>query len=346
MCPARADTPANAPPSITITIDDTAVRRLIALIDARDSSGASVDAWLALPASREMVKVGEAEGTLTEAQLRTNLIAVITGAAAETSQPKGSMGRLLLTPLSDYKKLLDDLDAHKSEWAARAAARDALYAPFGVKINQTVYLHIGGDWDAINRDGAIYVNMAFFHDYYRPSWQGIDSLIAHETFHAVQNQAYGNPEQSDTADHAFLSALSKIQREGTARLVETDADPGPYAPGTYGFYFRAVNAEALRSFPQAMGLLQPLYDACYPNFLPDKFNSSVGQGLDSGGPYYVIGNGMAAAIEKYEGRPILIQTVRDGPLGFFRQYNAVTTWHPELPRIAPDVMRQIYALRL
>jgi hypothetical protein len=344
---AWAQTPAPvpaAPPAITITLDDMAVRRLIDLIDAHDSSPASIDAWLALPASREMLKVGLSEGTLTETQLRTNLIAVITGTATDATQPRGSMGRLLLSPLADYKMMLADLETHRAEWTQRAAARAALYAPPGTKVAQTVYLHVGGDWDAINRDGAIYINMAFFHDYYRPSWQGIDSLMAHETFHAVQNQAYGNPEQNDTADHAFLSALSKIQREGTARLVETEADPGPYSPVTYGFYFRALDYETLRAFPDAILLLTPLTSACYPHFDRDKYGDAVGQGLDSGGPYYIIGHGMASAIEKYEGRAALIRTVREGPVSFFRTYNAITAWHPDLPRVPADTMQRVYQL--
>lgn len=336
--------PANPPLPITITIDDTAVSRLIQLIDAHDDSSESIDAWMALPANQELLKVGAAENDLTPDQLRANVKAVIEGKATDATQPRYSMGRVLLEPVDDYRKLLDELHAHEAEWIARCEARDALYAPAGAHITQTVYLHVGGDWDAINRDGAIFINMAYFHDYYRPSWDGIDAIISHETFHAVQNQVYGNPEQTDTSDEAFLTALSKIQREGTARLVEVDADPGPYQPYTYGFFFRAVDEETLRAFPTDIALLQPLYDACYPNLDMDKYEAQVGSGLNNGGSYYDIGEGIAQAILTYDHSGGLIDTVKGGPLVFFNHYMKLTRRHKELPRLPADVENAIHRL--
>lgn len=338
--PASAqDSSSDAPatPSITITIDDTAVSRLIQLIDAHDDSQASIDAWLALPANQELLKVGAEENDLTPAQLRANVTAVIDGKATDATQPRYSMGRMLLEPVDEYQKMLDELHAHEAEWLARCEARDDLFAPPGTHITQTVYLEVGGDWDAINRDGAIFINMAYFHDYYRPSWDGIDAIISHETFHAVQNQVFGNPEQTDTPDDAFLTALSKIQREGTARLVELDADPGPYQPYTYGFFFRAVDQENLRAFPADIALLQTLYDACYPKLDPDKYASAVGSGLNSGGPYYDIGEGIAQAILTYDHQSGLIDTVKGGPLVFFSRYIQLARRHKELPTLPPDV---------
>lgn len=339
--PARAqgDTSDNstAAPQVSITIDDTAVSRLIQLIDSHDDSDASISAWMALPANQELLTIGAAENTLTPDQLRENVKAVIDGKATETSQPRYSMGRVLLDPVDDYRKMLADLHAHEAEWLARCEARDELYAPSGTHINQTVYLEVGGDWDAINSHGAIVINMAYFHDYYRPSWDGLDAIISHETFHAIQNQVYGNPEETDTSDHAFLTALSKIQREGTARLIEVDADPGPYQPYTYGFYFRAVDQESLRAFPTDIALLDPLYSACYPDLDMDKYGETVTTGLNSGGPYYDVGEGMAQAILTYEHRSGLIDTVKGGPLVFFSRYIRLSHKHKDLPALSKNV---------
>ncbi len=329
---------ADGPPSITITIDDTAVSSLISLIDKHDDSEASIAAWMKLPANLELLKVGSDEADLLPQELHDNVKAVIDGVATERTQPRQSMGRVLLSPLSDYKQMLADLHAHAHEWLTRCANRDAMYCPDGITVNQTVYLHVGGDWDAINKDGSIFVNMAFFHDYFRPSWEGIDSIISHETFHAIQNKAFGNPEESDSGQSAFLTALSKIQREGMARLVENDADETGYQAYTYGFYFRAVNAEALRNFSKVIRELEPLHASCFPVFTPDKFKLLVQQGLNSGGDYYTIGYGIARAIEQFSGRTELIRTVRAGPLGFFGDYLRLTFTHPDLPKLPTGVL--------
>jgi hypothetical protein len=331
-------------PSVTITIDDTAVSRLIQLIDAKDDSDASIDSWMALPANQELLKVGAAENDLTPEELRANVKAVIDGTATDQSQPRYSMSRVLLEPLDEYRKMLDDLHAHESEWLALCEARDTQFAPPGTHINQTVYLHVGGDWDAINRDGAIFINMAYFHDYYKPSWSGLDAIIAHETFHAVQNQVFGNPESQDTSDEAFITALSKIQREGTARFIEVDTDPGSYAPYTYGFFFRAVDNETLRNFPQDIPLLDTLYAACYPTLDKPKYADAVGAGLNNGGPYYDIGEGMVEAIYTYDHQNGLIDTVKKGPIAFFSRYIHLTDKHSELPKLPADVASAVHSL--
>ncbi len=342
---AKAEATPLAPASVTITIDDTVVTRLLTLIGKRDDSAKSIDAWIDLPGNAEMLKVGALEGQLTRAQLRANVKAVIDGAATNASQPPSSFGRVLLPSPADTRAMLAELHARAQEWLTRTANRDAAYAPAGLRVSQTVYLHLGGDWDALNRDGAIYVDMAYFHDYFTPSWFGLDLLLAHETFHAVQNAAFGNPESTGTSDEAFFTAISKIQREGTSRLVEVEADPSGYTPGTYGFYFRAVDTESLREFAASVGLLGELSAACYPKLNSANYTDAVSQGLSNGGVYYTIGEGIAVAIERYAGHARLVQTVARGPLDFFDCYIALTRRHPDLAKLPAGFAAEVERLK-
>jgi hypothetical protein len=50
------------PVTINITFDDSAVRQLLALIAAKDSSDASVESWMNLPANAYVLKIGNREG--------------------------------------------------------------------------------------------------------------------------------------------------------------------------------------------------------------------------------------------------------------------------------------------
>ena len=332
-------------PVVTITIDDTVITHLLTMIANHDDSEPSIEAWIDLPGNAEILKVGQLENALSRTQLHDNVKAVIDGTATNTTQPRGSFGRMMVSPTSDYQRMIDELQTRANGWLTRCANRDASFTPAGVTVNQTVYLHLGGDWDAINRDGAIFINMQFFHDYFTPSWSGLDLLIAHETFHAVQNKAFGNPESTATPDDAFFSALSKIQREGMARYVEVETDPEGYLPGSYGFYFRAVDDESLRQFPLLIAQLGDLAEACYTSSAYGSYQDQVSSGLNAGGTYYTIGEGIAQAIDRYAGRARLVSTVKNGPLDFYDCYAGIARKHRELPQIPADALTQIERLR-
>ncbi len=333
------------PPQITITIDDTVITQLLKMIASHDDTSASIDSWIHLPGNKELLKVGDLEQVMTESQLRENVKAVIDGTASNENQPLSSFGRIYMPSTQDYSAMLDELHKNSVLWLSTSAQRDAIFSPDNINVKQTVYLHLGGDWDAINKDGAIYINMAYFHDNFSPSWSGLNMLIAHETFHAVQNQAYGNPEKTDTPDDAFFTALSKIQREGTARYVEVDTDLGGYTQGTYGFFFRGIDEESLREFPTTLPLLSNLTLACFPSINYNVYQDEIAKGLGSGGPYYTLGEGIAAAIDKYYGRKRLIRTVSNGPLDFFDCYATLCNTHYELPKLPQDALDQIQRLK-
>lgn len=328
-------------PKIQITIDDSAVRQLVALMEAKDSSEASVDKWLDLPANRFLLTVGAREENLTREKLKANVVAVINGTATRETQPPDDIGTVRLDPVQDYKAMLAELKATAQGRNTRIAARVAAFSPPGTDVTETVYLHVGGDWDALNDKGSVYVNMRFWHDPHKPSWDGFNMIVAHETLHTVQNAAYGNPEAQDTGPGAWLTALSKIQREGMARYLETETDPTPYVPYTYGFFYRAIDAERLRAWPADVRLLSPLADACFPVFDKTRFFAAYTSGIEGGGPYYDLGHGIAKAIDEKLGRAALIETVTRGPKDFWSKYVALTKKDAALPKLPSAAMEKI-----
>jgi hypothetical protein len=335
----RADTQPSS--TFHISFDDTAVRGLIALIKAKDTSDASLDRWLDLPANKYVVKIGVDEQALTRDQFKQNAIAVINGTATPQSQPADDIGCLRMSSPDDFSSMLDALESTEKARVARITARLQAFAPPGTNLTEVVYIHLGGDWDAVNDHGAIYLNMRFWHDTHQPGWDGLNMIVAHETTHSVQNLWYGNPEDQSDGPGAFLTALSKIQREGTARYVEYDADPGPYAPWTYGFFERALDTESSRSFPQDVQTLQPIYDACFPKFNHDQYVQAFETGIGNGGPFYDVGYGMAQAIDTHMGRRALTETIVRGPKLFFQQYAGLCASDPELPKLPPEVMAAV-----
>src|SRR3569833_611415 len=294
-------------PTFDITFNDDAVRQLIALCKAKDSSEASLDAWLNMPANKYVLSVGDAEQNLTREKFRANAIAEIQGTATAESQPPTDIGSLWMSSTQDYTAMLNALDDSTAAHIKRIVARLSKFAPRGTHVKETVYFHLGGDWDAANDNGDIYVNIRFWHDLHRPSWDGINMIIAHETMHTIQNQAYGNPRDESGVTQAFVTAMSKIQREGTARYVENDTDPEAYTVSSYGFYERAINDETYRSFQKDTNSLEAVYKVCYPKFDVDKFNDVYIDGVDTGGPFYDVGYGMARAIDEHLGRRALLE---------------------------------------
>jgi hypothetical protein len=334
--------------NIRIAFDASAVKTLLDLIAAKDSSDASLEKWLDLPANKAILQVGEREGNLTRARLKANARAVIEGTATPRQQERGDIGRVLVTAPGDYRKMIAEVESTAAARSARVAARLRAFLPREVekeRFTPTVYLHFGGNWDALNVGGDIFLNVHFWHDYNKPGWDGLNMIVAHEAMHTIQNRAYGNPEAQDTGDGAFLSALSKIQREGTARYVEAETDPEPYEEYSYGFFYRAVDAERLRAFPADVRLLGPLTDACHPTFDKARFAEVFSEGMNAGGPFYDVGHGMAKAIDERMGRKALLETVRRGPKDFFTKYVRLSERHKELPRLPENVVARVRTMK-
>lgn len=334
-----------APVPLRLTFDTAAVSRLLDLQAAKDDSDAAVAALLALPAYLTVIRVGEAEGSLTREGLARNAKAVIRSEATPRSQPREDAARLLVNNPESYRVLLKDLAESGAARSARIAAHLARFTPDtvrkGAPIAQTVYLHLGGTWDALNVQGDVFLNLHYWAEYNRPALDGLNLVVAHETLHTIQTRAFGNPERQDTGAGAFFTALSKIQREGTARYAEENTDPEPYAPYTYGFFYRAIDNETVRDFARLPRLLEPLHAACFPVFDRERFVELYSRGMNNGGDFYALGHGVAKAIDDRAGRAALVETVAGGPQVFWSRYVALQKKHAALPRLPDAVTARI-----
>lgn len=335
-------------PFVRLSFNTDAVSRLLELQSAKDDSDAAMDSLLTLPAYKNIIRVGEGEGSLARESLAKNAKEVIRGTATARSQPREDAARLLIANPIATRALLAELDQTRSARAARIARHVETFTPpavwGGKPLAQTVYLHLGGTWDALNVSGDIFLNLHYWLEYYRPSLAGLNMVIAHETMHTVQNRAFGNPELQDTGDGAFFTALSKIQREGTARYVEVDTDPVSYPPYTYGFYYRAVDTEMVRDFAALLPQLQTLHDSCFPVFDKARFIEIYRTGINNGGDFYAIGHGAAKAIDERAGRAALLQTVSGGAKAFWSRYAEVAKKERTLPALPEAVAKRIPAL--
>ncbi len=335
-------------PFVRLAFNTDAVHRLLDLQSTKDASDAAINALFDLPAYKNVLRVGLAEGSVTRERLAENARAVIRGTATPQSQPREDAARLLIVDAAVCRDLLKKLDETAPVRTARIAEHLAGFTPDKVRkgdpITQTVYLHLGGTWDALNVSGDIFLNFHYWLEYNRPSLDGLNLVVAHETMHTIQNRAYGNPEAQETGTGAFLTTLSKIQREGTARLVETETDREAYGAYTYGFFYRAVDAETVRDFARLPPLLEDLHAACFPTFDPERFGALYARGMNNGGVLYALGYGAAKAIDERVGRAALVATVEGGPKPFWSRYAELCRTTPALPRLPAVVEARLKEL--
>lgn len=331
----------NSGPSITISFDDLALSQLLQIKSATQVDPTALNLWLGLPANQYLLRIGELEGNLTPEQLRSNVLGSVATVGSEGLFEMGNVG---ISDIARYQSMLEQLRGTYASRSLSIAKYVGTFSPKSTNIKCTVFLHLGGDWDAVNDNGNIYINARFWLDNPTQVWDGIDLVVAHELMHTVQNQAYGNPERQDSSIPAFVTALSKIQREGTARYVEYEADPLPYTRDSYGFEYRAIDSEQKRGFAGDIVLLDALYDSCFPNFDHDAFGLAFENGVSNGGPYYNIGYGIASVIDQYDGRKELIKTVTDGPKRFFNDYAKLTRKHSKLPKLSKNIVSKLMSI--
>ena len=332
-------------PRLEISFDTSAVDQLLAFIANKQATPDEVNRWMSLPANQYILQVGSQEGGLSLNQFKENLSAAIDEVGDTKGADPFDVGNLSIHDVNNTKAMFTRLKKTLDQRAMHIVFRDIAFEPSNISVNTKVYLHLGGDWDAVNSDGAIYVNIRFWTEGVVPSWDGLNMVVAHELMHSIQNEAYGNPERQDDSAGAFLTALSKIQREGTARYVEFNTDFTAYGRDTYGFEYRAIDSEHLRDFRTDVRQLQDLYDACYPKFDHPKFVEAFGAGINEGGPYYDIGEAIAQAIDTKLGRPALIKTISFGPKAFFMDYDQLCRHDDALPKLPPAFAKAVSSMR-
>jgi hypothetical protein len=208
-------------PFVRLTFNTDGVRRLLDLKKTKDVSETAINALLDLPAYKNVLRVGENEGSVTRERLAANARAVIQGTATPRNQPREDAARLVIANEEACRDLLEQLDDSAASRSARIAERLSAFTPEKVKRasrSRRRCISISAGLGCLNVGGDIFLNFHYWLEYNRPSLDGLNLVVAHETMHTVQNRAYGNPEAQETESGPSLRRFRRFNgRHGTTR---------------------------------------------------------------------------------------------------------------------------------
>jgi len=315
---------------LKIEIDTRVPAEMVRLIEGRIIDDDSIDAWVDLPGNSELLRQGASRG-LDREMLRDNLWHAILGHTARRGR---GLGSLAFDPTGDLIRMLNELDTRHEEITRSVVAHLSTYMPDDFQpMTAVVRLHLGGTWDGRTRDD-VYLNLSFLHNYAPPWFAGVEGILAHEITHLIHRQFDGPPEDAATPDGLFAVALAQIHSEGIARHIESGLLTGAYPPGTYAAFASAKYQDDLAGFTTALRHTEDLREACLSLQDSATCRKLIVSGLWRGGETYVVGHGMAKAIEAALGRKTLASTFKTGGARFFELYVQATKMLPDLPALS------------
>ena len=244
--------------------------------------------------------------------------------------------------LSEIRKLVQRIESNPDQFVTEIKSKLQPYTPSGLSFKVNVYLVISGSSDGWARDGNFYVALHYFRDDY----EGLKLLMAHELYHVAQRHFYGYAEESqEAAISACRSLLSSTRSEGIASMV---GDPLEIVNGKayiewFGQKFRRNLRRIEQNFALFETMLFRLYydqDIEFGQLYPLGFSGS----WDS--PLYFVGYYIGRAIEKYKGRKVLVELLKDTPSVFFMNYIEIykNDENSELVRFSNSVEKILVSL--
>jgi hypothetical protein len=199
------------------------------------------------------------------------------------------------------------------------------YSPGDLAFRVKVYLVIGGSSDGWAKDGNFYLALHYFRDDY----EGMKLMMAHELYHIAQRHFFGDAKDSDNPFiTACQSLLRRTRSEGTASMV---GDPLEIASGkSYAKWYRQKFNRNLKRITQNFALFETMLFRLY-NDQDIKFNQLYPLGFSGGwdSPLYFVGYYIGRTIEKYQGREVLVNILKDTPTAFFNTYIDIYKKHPD-----------------
>lgn len=317
-----------AGPKLRLAFDAQVPGEFLRLVEGRIIDDDSLEAWLDLPGNAELLRQGALRGELDREELRENLWHSILGHYGKRGE---GLGTLDFEPISDLKRMMVELAGRQESIARRVAEHLEAYLPDGSpQVTAQVRLHLGGTWDGRTQED-IFLNLTFLHEFGSPWFAGIEGLLAHEATHLIHRRLDVLPEDAATPPGLFAVALTQIHSEGLARQVEMGLLAGEHPTDTYAAWVTNRYHNGLAGFSSSFRRVEELRETCLRRQDSPGCLRLIRAGLARGGATYVVGQGMARAIERAFGRKALGGTLVTGPAEFFRFYAAAARMDKGLP---------------
>lgn len=302
------------------------------------SDDVDADVWDAYAATVDSVNV-------TGAMAKRSLTLAFDPNEASHADALSGDERIVIDHLRRTGEEIEQIDAYLHSLDHKAIGRLALVRaqewlphPHGAVEDPVTVRFVPLGPDAYGERSAIIFDPLFAFDIQD---NGLTGVLAHELHHVLVQRMEGNPSlSSEDVDRDLLAAISQLQLEGTADLIDKYEQPyQPLIPLYTGMAnrFNAAFASApatIRLFDQRVSNLSSVETA------EDRraANAQIRAMFELSG--HPDGLFMAKAILQDEGKEALIQAL-PSPFAFLRQYNKAARNDPHLPQFSDETMAQL-----
>lgn len=161
---------------------------------------------------------------------------------------------------------------------------------------------------------------------------GLQYLIAHESYHGIQDAFIPKPVEDDWLG----KLLSETLREGSATAI---ADFSTIDGGQYTQLSQSALKKNARRLHDNYALLDMAagYLRSHPNETAYASVNNIGLSGQFDAPFYSVGANIVQAIEKQYGRDVLVCLLAKSPEHIFALYGALSDGRSEMPSLGPDL---------
>lgn len=202
-----------------------------------------------------------------------------------------------------YKKVIGTLRTNQENIDKYVQERVGMYLPENFPLYAESFFIVGSGEPAwFNENGALGISLEYFGDDYNY----IVSYLIHE-FYSLAEDIIQIPVYEfilSGKDLKFMKLLRDITRVGTANYV-----------GPIGSQNRPSDL-----LEKDFKIFINTFNSLYSQNNLEKTDSLINLGFEGVGPYYTMGNQMAYIIENTDGRKALIESIKMGPVYFFKNY--------------------------
>lgn len=233
----------------------------------------------------------------------------------------------LLTEISVMK-------AAQANYSDDISSMLAPYVPNGVSYDGRATIAIGtpscGGW---SKGPDFYIDLPCIRD----DQQGLQYLIAHETYHGMQDKFMPEPEETD-----YLSRLfDAVAREGSATAIADFSlieEGGSYTEKSK----QSIQKNASRQ-QQNFDLLDMSVGYIMQAPTPGPYSAVNNIGLSGSydAPFYAVGARVFKAVDSADGREALLCLLQKSPFSLFKRYTTLAAQKVELHQFGASTIRAL-----